>query len=312
MADARPLTLGEIGKLDAELDALAGPGHPASGLEPGTVSGNEVAVAGFDGYLFIGNGANLWERQYLGELSIPDGWAATWRAMFQARQAEAARRGLVLSNLIVPEKQALYAKRRWTQGVDASRRPVNVLLTHLTPAERVLYPLLLLREAAALGPTYHRHNSHWTPSGCVAVAIALARGWGVAADLEALRFSCARRRVVQDLTPHFFDPAPDEESSVLELSGQIFFDNEHYQTTGQHRGWSYGVRNGQAPDPRRLVIFGDSYSQHSGLLAALSAVFAQVVFVWSKSIDWTVAETHGADIVLWQCAERFMARPPES
>jgi hypothetical protein len=70
------------------------------------------------------------------------------------------------------------------------------------------------------------------------------------------------------------------------------------------------VRNRGAPDPRRVVLFGDSYSYGAGLAAALSAIFAQVVCIWGKDLDWTVVDAHGADIVLWECAERFLGAAP--
>jgi len=83
----------EILRADTADDALVGPGHPVSALKAGVQSLNGVAVAGVDGYLFIGNGANNWERQFLGELPVPSSWLEGWARLFEARQAEAAGRG---------------------------------------------------------------------------------------------------------------------------------------------------------------------------------------------------------------------------
>src|SRR5439155_26797726 len=79
------LPLGEVRRLDAELDLRAT--ESPWRLKPGVVSANGVAVAGFDGYLFIGDGANRWERQYRGELTVPPEWLAGWRELLARRQA---------------------------------------------------------------------------------------------------------------------------------------------------------------------------------------------------------------------------------
>lgn len=309
MADVRRLTLAEIRAADAALDAAAGPGHPVSALKPGSQSPHGVAVAGVEGYLFIGNGANRWERQFLGELAIDESWFANWTRVLEARQAEAARRGVTLWNMVVPEKQVVYGDKRWPEGADGGRRPVRQLLARLGAEARLVYPEAELLAARALAPAYFRHNSHWTPSGCCAAIAALLARMGVAADLGALRFACRPTQLAQDLSVHFLDPAPTEDAAFLAPPGETVFDNRQFETTGRHTGSSYGLSNAAAPDPRTLVIFGDSFAYDAGLTPALSVVFAKVVFVWSKDVVWDLAAEHGADLVLWESAERFMASP---
>ncbi|CAN7252275.1 hypothetical protein LJR219_001062 [Phenylobacterium sp. LjRoot219] len=55
------------------------------------------------------------------------------------------------------------------------------------------------------------------------------------------------------------------------------------------------------------MIFGDSFAADAGFAEALSAVFREVRFLWSKSVAWTEVEACGADLVIWQSAERFLA-----
>lgn len=307
MAEVSSLTLAELRAVDIEVDALAGPGHPASALRPGVTSPNGIAVVGLGGYFFVGDGTNSWERQLSGELEPPEDWFDDWVSVLKGRQAEAARRGVILENLVVPEKQIIYADKRWAQATPAiGKRPLALLLPRLGPELRVRYPVLELRAARALGPTYHRHNSHWTPSGCCAALTPLLSHLDVAVDWRELRFGYRRHSTAQDLTVHLFDPPPLEETGLLERTGEVYFDDATFAKTGRNRGSTYGVRNPQAPSPKRVIVFGDSYSFDAGLGAALSAIFAQVVFIWAKRVDWAEVDAHGADIVICETAERFM------
>jgi alginate O-acetyltransferase complex protein AlgJ len=313
MDEVLSLTLDEIQVWDRRDDGLAGAGHPVSALKPGVTSPGGVAVAGTEGYLFIGDGANRWERQFLGELTIPDEWFAGWLPLFEARQAEAARRGVTLRNIVVPEKQVIYARARWPDGAArGDNRPLRQLMSRLGPQAQLVYPAAELEAARAVAPSYFRHNSHWTPSGCIAATAPLLAALDSPADSQALRFAYHRLRRPQDLTVHFLDPAPTEECGWLAPIGEMVFDNRATHPPGRNSGTSYGVRNDAAPDPRKLILFGDSFALDEGLTGALSAVFAQVTFVWSKVVDWDLVAQHGAELVVWESAERFLATVPQA
>ena len=303
------LTLAEIYALDAALDGAVGPGHPASALKPGTTSANGAAVAGFEGHLYIGQGGNLWERQYCGELNIPPVWLETWSDLFARRRAEAKARGLTVVNFVAPEKQAVLPEMRWPQGMEgAARRPLRRLIEALGP-DALVYPDDAIAAVKPAAPVYFRHNSHWTPSGCIAAAQALWSHLEVEARAANMSFAIDRKPFQQDLAAHFFVDPPDEELMVLAPLGRETDNNRRLETTGQREGASYRLINPAAPDPRRLMLFGDSYAYGNGLSHALSAVFAQVTFLWSKSILWDA--TANADIVVWETAERFLATLPE-
>lgn len=304
------LTAVQVRALDRDLDA-AGADSPAGWLKSGVTSPGNVAVAGADGFLFIGDGANRWESQFALQQAMPEAWLADWARVLAARQEAAASRGIDLWNLVIPEKQVIYPEKRWPKGGPAGeRRPMKQLQALAAGEAGLVYPEEALQACKSGGIAYSRRNSHWTSSGCLAVLGALLDEMGAEVNLPAAEFAARRTAAPHDLTVHFFDPAPPEAAIWLVTPGELAFDNRHFELTGQHRGSIHVLRNPAAPDPRRVVVFGDSYSYDVGFTGALSALFADVTFIWSKNVVWDLVGQYRGDIVIWESAERFLLTAP--
>lgn len=305
--------LAGLWRVDSRFHEAAGPGHAASGLKPGVRSATGAAVAGVDGFLFIGDGTNRWEQQYLYDQPLAETWTAGWRRIFEQRQAQASARGAVLWNLIIPEKQVMFPQKRWpNEAFGGAQRPWRQLEAQLAPNLNVYYAEAGLRAVQDAAPVYFRHNSHCTPSGCCALAQGLVDAMGVQASLATLPLTYVQDARAHDLTVHLFDPAPLEDYAWLHPAGEIVFDNQAFERTGRYAGSSYGIRNLEALDPRRAIVFGDSYAYDVGVTFALSAVFAETVFVWSKAVLWDAVDRHRSQVVVCESAERFLTTLPES
>ncbi len=299
---AELMRLDEIRRLDRDLEARAA-SHPDQVLKAGVTSPGLVAVAGRDGFLFIGDGANRWERQYLGEFTIPPSWTEGGRSLLERRQAEAAARGVPLWNFVIPEKQVIYPEQRWGESPpDGDKRPLKHLFAALDRTARLVYPDAALLEAKALAPAYFRRNSHWTASGCCAAVGALVSAMearlGAGMTFEDVSFAVARNQTHHDLGVHFFATPPTEDFVLLTPAGEVTDDNRMFELTGRHTGSRYVVHNPAAADSRTVILFGDSYGLDMGVTAALSAVFAKVAFVWSKAMEWDLVSQHGAELVV--------------
>lgn len=306
------LTPAEVRRIDLEL-AAANRDHPAGRLKPGVTSPRGVAVAAADGFLFLSDGANHWERQYAGA-APPDPWLEAWLTLLQRRQAAATERGVELWNLVIPEKQVIYPEKRWPEGApDSSNRPMRRILRHLAPEVRLLYAEeALLRAKAEGAAVYAARDSHWSASGCLAVMGELLARIAPEMDVEQLRLPATRLNQAQDLTQHFFTATPPEPFLLLTNEGERTFDNRQHERTGRHAGSVYLQSNAAAPDPRPVVVFGDSYAYDMGVVAVLTNQFAEVAFVWSKSVDWNVVAQREAKIVVCESAERFLITTPEA
>lgn len=301
------LRLADIRLIETEYDRLAGPGHPASSLLPGVNSVAGVAVVGLDGHLFIANGANGWERQFLEGIVDEDEWVSSWRAVYAARQSRAAQLGVPLVNIIVPEKHALFAASRWVDadaGGAGARRPVNALLRALSPQDRVLYPEQRMRDAG--GIAFLRHDSHWSASGCCSATQSVLDELSVEVDLETTPLLIRQVNTPRDLCRHFFPDPPPEMALELAPHGVVALDTSRPEGPHRNTGAFYAIVNNDAPDPRTVMVFGDSYSYLGGFCFALSAVFHAVIFIWSKDVDWDAVTANSPDIVICESAERFL------
>lgn len=298
------LSLGQIRAMDLALDAKVARDHTGHRLKPNVSSAGGVAVAGLDGYLFIGSGNNRWEQQYLGELTIMPAWFTQWSDVFQRRSAEAAARGVTLVNFVAPEKQVLLPEKRWDDlAPQGELRPLRRLVDAL-PAGAIVYPEPEMLAAKDDGLLFHRRNSHWTATGCLIAAGAIFERLGIVPPTGPL-YAAKQTVHHHDLSAHFFESPAAEEMLLLAAPGRIV-DRGHVGIAGQQTGSTYRIINEAAQDPRKLVLCGDSYAYDAGLAAALAAVFRDVTVVWSKSVQWEWAAARGAEVIVWESAERFL------
>lgn len=313
MSRARPMTPDLIRSVDRELDLASGPGHAASTLKPGVWSSGKEAVAATDGYMFIADGTNNWESQYRGTIDDPESWVSKWVDLIHQRNRMAAQSGVQLMQFVVPEKQVILPHIRWPDGRESgSNRPMAHLLAALPPDVGFVYPERALNVLLEEGPTHHRHDSHWNASGCLAAMQPLLAQIAPEINIDTLGFNVSLRNRPLDLTRHFFADPPAEEFLALVPNAVVMADNRNRALTGRYVGSFYALFNGDAPDPRKVVVMGDSYSYDHGLTFVLSAIFRSVTFVWVKSIPWETLLKEKADIVIWQHAERYMITLPVS
>lgn len=297
----------EINIADIKNDIAAGPGHPASKMPLGTVSEDRVAVSGEDGYLFIENGSNNWEEQYLGIQVIENNLVSKWIDVFENRQKSALERGVSLINLIIPEKQVVYYRKRWPQQVQlGEERLMRKILHSANQSCRLIYPERILSDASNTLPVYFRHDSHWTASGCVSVMNQVVKEIDPRFQNKDGKFSAGQHEGIGDLVPHCITPPPSENILSLGPNGELVSEVRMYEISGSFRGSEYVLQNDNAPYKKNVIVFGDSYSHTGGVSYYLSSLFSRVCFRWSKDIDWIFIEKNSADIVVWEHSERFM------
>jgi alginate O-acetyltransferase complex protein AlgJ len=285
--------------------------HPAQyRAEPGTISESGVVVRGFAGHLFIADGGNRWEQQLVGALGLTPEALGLWSRALGGRASRAAESGVRLVQVVVPEKQIALPLFRWAtdRAPDTSRRP----LSHIQAAAdgAILYPAEALGLHEPWCELYWRGNSHFCATGCIIVAKAvLAALLEAETALEAL-VRLERLAFRHDLSTHFAEDVAIEEVIRVREAGPRIFDNMTFAQTGHYGGSHYIIRNLDAPLRETLVIFGDSNSCDMGLSAALSAMFTDVHFLWSKTVDWAYVEEMQTRFVVWESAERFLITPP--
>jgi alginate O-acetyltransferase complex protein AlgJ len=303
----------------ARTPALVNVFHPDLapwGFPPGSRSEDDVAIVGEDGWLFLCGGTNANLGQYTGAVEMEPGWLEEWREVVRRREAEIERLGVAAALLVVPDKLAVYEERYPEALERVGPRPIERLLA--PPGLPIVYPLAELRAAAASGTeVYLRTDTHLTFRGNELLFASVLEPLGVAErpDFGELPFNAYP--IAGDLGVKF---NPQIVSIVREPGtlheARIVEDNrEEIAAVDGHIGTRRVFRNDRAPDPRLAVVFGDSFgfaaASYQGLAWFLAQVFREVHFVWVPfGWDGEYVRRVGAEAVLVQGAERFVARVP--
>lgn len=288
------------------------------GPQPGTRSADEIAIVGSEGWLFLCGGTNANLDQYVGEVKMEPGWLEKWQGAIAHREKAARELGLATALLIVPDKLAVYEEHYPEELRRAGPRPVERLLDE---AELPIhYPLAELRAAAAAGEeVYMRTDTHLTFRGNQLLAASVMSPLGVESPVYPGDLSLSAYPFSGDLGSKF-DPAivgivrePDSLGAA-----RIVEDNRaEIAAVDGHIGTRRVFRNDAAPDPRVAVVFGDSFgfgaSKYQGVSWFMAQTFREVHFVWIP-FGWDTAYIRraGAEVVLVQGAERFVARAPHT
>lgn len=286
------------------------------GLQPGTRSADGIAIVGREGWLFLCGGTNANLDQYVGAAEMGPRWLEQWREVIGRREAEWRELGVAAALLVVPDKLAVYEEHYPEELRRQGPRPVERLLGEAGPA--IAYPLAELRAAAAAGEeVYMRTDTHLTFRGNQLLFSSVLARLGVERQPDFSTLPLRSYPVAGDLGVKF-DP---QVVSIVSEPGSlgdaaISEDNRaEIAAVDGHIGTRRVFRNEQAPDPRVAVVFGDSFGfaapNYQGISWFMAQVFREVHFVWVPfGWDADYVRRAGAEAVLVQGAERFVARVP--
>jgi alginate O-acetyltransferase complex protein AlgJ len=284
------------------------------GLQPGTRSPDGSAVVGEGGQLLLSGGSNAVLGQYTGEVQMAPDWLDSWRELILTRRAEMDAMGITSALLVVPDKLAVYEDRYPVPLEHQGRRPAEQLLA--LPDLKVLYPLAELQAAAKEEDVYLRTDTHLTFRGNEVLFASLLGPLSIAPpDLTGL--STRSYAISGDLGSKFEPPIVSIVSEPGTLgAAEIVEDNRaEIEAVGGHIGTHRVFRNATAPDHRVAILFGDSFGfaspNYQGIAWFMAQVFREVHFVWIPfGWDPDYVRRVGAEAVLIQGAERFVARVP--
>ena len=168
------------------------------------------------------------------------------------------------------------------------------------------------------GGAYLRTDTHLSLAGNAALAgVVLAALSGPDQPVVGAGLGTTQYVSFGDLGSRFEPPVLEVVTTFGSFgSAVVIVDNRaEVEAAGRHVGTRRVLRNATAPDPRTVVVFGDSYAfpapHYQGTAWFLVQHFREVHFVWSAfGWDKGYVEESGAEVVVCETAERFVPRPP--
>lgn len=278
---------------------------------PGTMSLDESAVAGLDGWLFVSRGANGWEQQFSGEIVITDCGIEQWRDAFARRKKAANSIGASFCHIAIPEKQCVFPQFRnpaHTPGGDVGNsRPIDRIIE--VAGDSLVYPLRRMIDESWRSELYFRGDSHWTVSGAWLTFCELAKSiWPEKIfPIENLPLIRLCRR--HDLLLKYVAEPIYEEVVGIPRNAEVVFDNQLWAKTGRHVGNKFVLRNNSAMYREAVAVYGDSYSWDYGFSDLLSSYFKEIHFFWDSEIDFDYCRENNVKNIVVQSAERNLLAP---
>jgi alginate O-acetyltransferase complex protein AlgJ len=283
---------------------------------------HEDVHIGRDGWLFLVGGRNRAVRLYR-RTPLIWLWLRRWRRIIEARARRCERLGIRFVQVVAPEKLTILAHRSAVKLVDPALSPavrLAALMARSFAAPRYVDLVAPLRAAAERTDVYLRTDSHWNYQGCLIAYRCICAVLGAAPrdDLAGRSFQVYDQAMDlgNKLTPPRTEPLrvynimqDSKRRSVNELVAAFLAAGGKGPLTGTQAVYQ---NDSPAADPRRVLIFGDSYSHFDPvqLTAMFAETFREVCFVWSTSIDWRFVDEVRPDILLCELAERYLRVVP--
>lgn len=290
----------------------------------------EVAV-GADGWLFLIGGSNEPLRMIQDPEWFSPEISNSWIDCLSKRLMRAEKMGCQYAHLAVPEKVSVYTDKLPLPAPFIGRAPTRYLTNALKnyvnngTAWRSwidVLPYFISQREAGLD-LYWKTDTHWNFIGAFSAYQMICSFFGVPSREELLHRPRSRGQLMLDLGAKMTPPLLEEfevadvlsnskivfKNRLVQLKEEYNFENE----PGFHHGSEIIFSNeSEGADPRKILIFGDSFSEYRPhlLTGLLAETFKDTRFIWSSSIDWSVVEAYKPDIVLTEISERFMRIVP--
>lgn len=283
---------------------------------------NAVVEIFDDAWVFLTGGSNnvgdyLVEGKKL-DKSVIDGW----HEVLQRRKDQIQSLNAEYLHVVAPEKLTVYADKCQLIS-DYLNSPAHQIERGM-PAHLLdtvwLNPVNFFNKQKQDFPLYSKTDSHWNFFGAYCTYQLIQARLQLPTNPSILAGEKQKNWTTMDLGAKY-DPPLRERVFFYKLSGNVerSYANELVEfkeamgrenDPGLHVGSYVIYRNSDPVVPRKVLLFGDSFSEYRGhlLTGLLAETYAEVHFVWCASMDTQLIERVRPDIVISELAERFMPR----
>lgn len=280
---------------------------------------------GRDGWLFLTAGSNNVIGQF-SETQAMKQRLMDWKALLISRSRRCESLGTSYLHLTVPEKLTVYDHLLRDLEIDQRLSPAlrlrQSLIWHPLVRRACLDLVTAFRKRSDSEDLYFRTDSHWSFAGRLVAYQALCEALGAVPREDFPQRPFDEQQFQGDLGGQLDPPQSElarfyalQRDSVRHYASPIVEAREAAGAINTLHVGAHVIYRNASPDadPRRLVLFGDSYSHFapSMLMIMLAETFREVHFIWSTSIDWAYVERTLPDILVTQIAERFMFQVPD-
>ncbi|MEL6062977.1 MULTISPECIES: alginate O-acetyltransferase AlgX-related protein [unclassified Methylobacterium] len=285
-------------------------------------SSNGVAV-GQDGWLYwVGRAREV--EVFYGDSPLSRRILGRWARLIARRARRLDALGIRHVHAVVPDKLAVYPDSLGRSFPGLNDPPAARLARLLEPhgGARMIDLLTPLLAARAEEPVYLRTDTHWTYRGYLTAYRVLCDALDAPVAEHVFSGTQMRERFTFDLGEKLRPPIDEEyvaydfprraERIDANALVRVRESGQAIRQRGLFVGSRVVMRNAAAPDPRRVVLFGDSYIYSPGarLTAMLAESFAEVHAIWSANLDWAYIESVRPDVLIFEIAERFLRQVP--
>ncbi|MGH1588591.1 alginate O-acetyltransferase AlgX-related protein [Methylobacterium phyllosphaerae] len=281
-------------------------------------------AVGQDGWLYWVGRAREVEAFY-GDTATSRRILTRWTRLIGRRARRLDSLGIRHVHTVVPDKLAIYPDllgRPFPGLADPPGLRLARAVARDSAAAMVdlQAPLLAARVDE---PVYLRTDTHWTYRGYLTAYHALCEALDAPVADHVFNGTSVTERFTFDLGEKLappideivcrlrFPPSRDARSTRMPWSTCVR-SGRAIRPRGLFVGSRVVLENVAAPDPRRVVLFGDSYIYSPGarLTAMLAETFREVHAIWSANLDWRYIEAVQPDILIFEIAERFLRQVP--
>lgn len=281
---------------------------------------------GRDGWLFLIGGSNTVLRYYHDSDYFTDAHAQCWANLLMARAARLQTMGILYLHIAAPDKISVYPDHFGASLPLYHRHPTRLLAEALRDrgaGDLLVDPLPAFARHSERDRLYLKTDTHWTYLAGQTVCELVTDRFGFPRKLDFQSRQFNEYQLAWDLGSKLSPPVLEHYFSVTTSPTVSRFHANHLAIEFEENvrggrpathGSIYAAFTNTDPTAidKIVVIFGDSFMdfQDSNTTTIFAENFREVHFIWSSCIDYDFVAEIGADYVVSELAERFMAVVP--
>jgi alginate O-acetyltransferase complex protein AlgJ len=283
---------------------------------------------GKNGWLFLKGGRNNPIEYYKDPNLFNDKLIKSWQSLLNKRIEFFGRRKIQYVHLFVPNKLTIYPEYYAGELEYYDCSPIQIFYKSLKELkedrifDHIVNPIDYFNRQKRDLQLYWKTDTHWTFHGVYSAYQLICSKLGVEPIKDLFNRNTIKCKLAMDLGSKL-NPAVTEDVFFVNLlkDSRIIFANEIVRFKEEkglendaslHVGSNVIFKNESIPNLKRVVLFGDSFSEYRThlLTGMIAETFHEVHFVWSTSLDKNYIESVNPDIVITEIAERFMPKVP--